>query len=311
MDLFFHQMATLDDKLLGEKLHYYCSSSSSEDEGEDGVGALGGGGGGDGAPAPGPRGPSAPGTAGSGSSSNTGPKGVIEDWRKYKQLQAELKEGQDAERVALAKRLTMACRTDREEQEARERQENLADLENLLQDGGEDEFMQSYMLKRMEEMMLATQEANRSKKKFGLIFDLQSGDEFLTTVDNPEDKATLVVVYIYEDGAPGCDATYGCLKQVAKDYSHLKFCRIRASAAGLSRHFKSSGVPAILVYKAGELFASLIRITDALGEDFFVQDLESYLMEHGVLPDKCLLGSSAVRGPSNHAGQPNDGADSD
>ncbi len=26
-------MATLDDKLLGEKLHYYCSSS--EDEGED------------------------------------------------------------------------------------------------------------------------------------------------------------------------------------------------------------------------------------------------------------------------------------
>ena len=26
-------MATLDDKLLGEKIHYYCSSS--EDEGED------------------------------------------------------------------------------------------------------------------------------------------------------------------------------------------------------------------------------------------------------------------------------------
>ena len=26
-------MATLDDKLLGEKLHYYCSSS--EDEGEE------------------------------------------------------------------------------------------------------------------------------------------------------------------------------------------------------------------------------------------------------------------------------------
>ena len=27
-------MSTLDDKLLGEKLHYYCSSSS-EDEAED------------------------------------------------------------------------------------------------------------------------------------------------------------------------------------------------------------------------------------------------------------------------------------
>ena len=29
-------MATLDDKLLGEKLHYYCSSSEDEDEKESG-----------------------------------------------------------------------------------------------------------------------------------------------------------------------------------------------------------------------------------------------------------------------------------
>jgi hypothetical protein len=27
-------MATLDDKLLGEKLHYYCSSSSEDDDGK-------------------------------------------------------------------------------------------------------------------------------------------------------------------------------------------------------------------------------------------------------------------------------------
>ena len=26
-------MATLDDKILGEKLHYYCSSSSEDDDG--------------------------------------------------------------------------------------------------------------------------------------------------------------------------------------------------------------------------------------------------------------------------------------
>ena len=35
-------MATLDDKLLGEKLHYYCSSSEDEgdDEGEGGGGRV-------------------------------------------------------------------------------------------------------------------------------------------------------------------------------------------------------------------------------------------------------------------------------
>ncbi len=28
-------MSTLDDKILGEKLHYYCSSSEDEDNNED------------------------------------------------------------------------------------------------------------------------------------------------------------------------------------------------------------------------------------------------------------------------------------
>jgi hypothetical protein len=30
-------MATLDDKLLGEKLHYYCSSSSEDDDGKNNI----------------------------------------------------------------------------------------------------------------------------------------------------------------------------------------------------------------------------------------------------------------------------------
>ena len=73
-------MATLDDKLLGEKLHYYCSSS--EDEGEDSE--CGGAG----------AGPSSglattTSTEWDGSSANTGPKGVIKDWQRFKQLETE------------------------------------------------------------------------------------------------------------------------------------------------------------------------------------------------------------------------------
>ena len=80
-------MATLDDKLLGEKLHYYCSSS--EDEGEDSeesgvVGGAGGGGGGGGSSSG-----VATSTEWDGSSANTGPKGVIKDWQRFKQLETE------------------------------------------------------------------------------------------------------------------------------------------------------------------------------------------------------------------------------
>ena len=72
------KMATLDDKLLGEKLHYYCSSSEDEgEEEEEGTGVRG------------ESSSVAPSRDWDGSSANTGPKGVIKDWQRYKQLETE------------------------------------------------------------------------------------------------------------------------------------------------------------------------------------------------------------------------------
>ena len=79
-------MATLDDKLLGEKLHYYCSSSEDEggsDTEEGGQSSRAG-------PAPAPAPAPGPG-AWDGSSANTGPKGVLKDWQRYKQLETEMR----------------------------------------------------------------------------------------------------------------------------------------------------------------------------------------------------------------------------
>ena len=72
-------MATLDDKLMGEKLHYYCSSSEDEDDGAPKF-----------VPDNGEEEPgSSRGMGGKLSGANTGPKGVIEDWRRFKQLEKE------------------------------------------------------------------------------------------------------------------------------------------------------------------------------------------------------------------------------
>ena len=102
-------MATLDDKLLGEKLHYYCSSS--EDEAEDNE--------------PAGQGSVAPVSSDGGAAMNTGPKGVIKDWQRYKQLEREERSEQEAEKLALAKRLALTCRTDREDQEAKNKEQSL------------------------------------------------------------------------------------------------------------------------------------------------------------------------------------------
>lgn len=284
-------MATLDDKLLGEKLHYYCSSS--EDEGESGdEGGRGGG--------------SDKTKDDSGlkfypvtdDGPNTGPKGVINDWRRYKQLETEHKEEADAEKLALAKKLALTCRTEKEDSKAKAREEEVdLELEALL----DDDFLENYMAQRMREMMAKTNQT----KKFGNVVDLADGEAFLNQIDE-EDKSVTVIIMIYEPGAEGCEAMNGCVECLAQDYPSVKFCRILSSAAGLSKHFKASGIPALLIYKAGQVLGSFVRMTDQLGTDFFAPDVESILAEHGLLPDREAV-PSIIRGPQKH----NDGGDDD
>ena len=42
---------------------------------------------------------------------------------------------------------------------------------------------------------------------------------------------------------------------------------------------KSYGVPALLVYKGGNLMATFVSLTKEFGEDFFANEVESFLIE--------------------------------
>jgi len=278
-------MATLDDKLLGEKLHYYCSSSEDEgDNGDSDNDDL------EDSPvqvpsAPPPVGPTSGRGGGSG---NTGPKGVLKDWRRFKQLETEKRQEAEEEKLALAKKLSLTCRTTKEDEEASKEAELDLELEALL----EDEYLETYMARRMKEMMEATQ---NSVKRFGKLIELPTGESFLSHVDD-EDKKVTVIVLIHEPGVAGCGAMMACLSCLAPEHPSVKFCSILSSAARLSQHFKVSGVPALLVYRAGQLVGSWVRLTDLLGEDFFSGDLEQFLVEHGMLQDRDII-PSRVRGP--------------
>ena len=42
----------------------------------------------------------------------TGPKGVLTDWREYKRLETEKREDQEKQRLELAKKLSITCRSE-------------------------------------------------------------------------------------------------------------------------------------------------------------------------------------------------------
>jgi hypothetical protein len=215
---------------------------------------------------------------------------VLKDWQRFKQLENEKRESQEAERLELIKKLSLTCQSTLEEEKERELDK---EMEGLLQD----EFLKEYMQNRMKEMMAKIEELPR----YGSVVHLSTGEAFLDAVDK-ESKDVTVMIVLYEEKAAGCEAMLGCLTTLAQEHQHVKFCAIKASAAGLSIHFKISGVPALLVYKGGSLVGNFVRMTDEFGEEFYAGDVESFLIEHGMLPDKSLVPQIIRESSSGHVG---------
>ena len=267
-------MTTFDDKLLGEKTHYYCSSDSEDDPDEDSDKTTS--------------------TSNSttfipssvlneweGSSTNTGPKGVIKDWQRYKQLESEKREEQELERLALMKKLSLTCQSTKDEEKM---QHDEDELERELQELLDDKILEEFKVLHMQQMM----EQHSIKKKYGTLIEIKTGQEYLDAVDQTE-KTTTVFMYIYNQNDKCCKLMYDCFGGLAAEYPEVKFCSVEVSIAGLSRHFERRGVPAVLIYKDGSLVGNFVRLTDELGDEFVTSDVENFLLEHGMLPDHSLI----------------------
>uniref|UniRef100_A0A0B7BRP4 Phosducin domain-containing protein n=1 Tax=Arion vulgaris TaxID=1028688 RepID=A0A0B7BRP4_9EUPU len=295
---------SLDDKLLGEKVHYYCSSSEDEggedsDMGHDdeeesrsyntashGAGPL---------PSPAQQ------SDGYGNVTNTGPKGVIKDWREYKRLETEKQAEQEKERASLAQKLSLTCRSHLNDELERKKDEQfLAELEEL-----EDEFLKEYRNKRIEEMRRALAEV----PKFGKLIALTS-ETFLQEVDG-ENPGVTVLVHIYGQSVTACETMNGCLTCLASEYPTVKFCKLSASESRMSFKFAEEGVPALLVYKNKELVGNFIRLRDEFGDEFFASDVEGFLQEHGFLPNQDSAFAMKGRHTEEMQGSQNQGSDSD
>lgn len=149
------------------------------------------------------------------------------------------------------------------------------------EDADDEEFLEQYRQQRMAEMRLAL----AGDRHFAQVVDIGSGEEFLRAVDE-EGRGTLVIIHIYEPEVLACQAMEGCLLCLAQQYPQVKFCRVLGSDIGTSAQFRASALPALLMYRGGELVGNLVRVSDQLGNDFYATDVEALLQEYGLLPDK-------------------------
>lgn len=282
---------SLDDQLLGEKVHNYCSSSEDEEEdvtNEDSATP--------GAPAPDFK------SIANGNVTNTGPKGVLNDWRQFKKLENEKRVEKEVEKAALAKKLSLTCRSHLEDQKEQYKDKQFLNEVSQL----DDDFLNEYRIKRLEEMRKSMQ----SMPTFGKLTDLSS-ENFVQAIDN-ENKNVTIIVHLWEHNKPGCDRMNGCLQQLAEEYNTVKFCRITANEAKLSHRFSIDGVPAFLIYKGGDVVGNFINLNNEFGQEFYPSDVEGFLLEHGFLPDQsAILGSRPISSIKNAIHKKYDSDDDD
>ncbi|XP_038574829.1 phosducin a [Micropterus salmoides] len=205
---------------------------------------------------------------------HTGPKGVINDWRRFKL------DSVDQTAPQRKRELLRQMSSPREDDKERLNRKMSVQEYELIQD--EDErCLKRYRKQCMQEM----HERLSFGPTFEVVYELESGEAFLEVIEK-EHRLTPVVVHIYQHGVKGCEQLNSCLDCLASEYPSVKFCRIDAVATGAAERFSSEVLPALLVYKAGELLGNFLAVTKHFNEDFFATDVEAFLNGYGLLPEK-------------------------
>ncbi|XP_053106023.1 phosducin-like [Hemicordylus capensis] len=216
---------------------------------------------------------------------HTGPKGVISDWRKFK-LESEDKHALPvSKKEILIRQMSSPYRShSRDDKDTRERFSRKMSVQEyeLINDKKEDEgCLQKYHKRCMQDM----HQRLSFGPKYGYLSELQNGEQFLEAVEK-ERKTITIIVHIYEDGIKGCEALSNSLTCLAAEYPVVKFCKIKASNTGAGDRFSTDVLPTLLVYRGGELVSNFISVTEHFNEEFFAVDVETFLNEYGLLPEK-------------------------
>ncbi|KAF3835339.1 hypothetical protein F7725_027897 [Dissostichus mawsoni] len=212
----------------------------------------------------------------------TGPKGVINDWRRFK-LESMDQENLAPAKKELLRQMSTPGKPKEDGKSALNRKMSVQEYELLKE---EDEgCLKKYRKRCMQEM--------HDKLSFGPRFEgvheLDSGEAFLEVIEK-EHYSTVVVVHIYKVGVKGCEELNNCLDCLALEYPSVKFCRIDAVSSGAAERFSDEVLPTLLVYKAGDLLGNFLACTQHLTGEFFATDVEAFLNSYGLLPEKGLAG---------------------
>eukprot|EP00210_Caulerpa_lentillifera_P004298 g4101.t1 len=114
-------------------------------------------------------------------------------------------------------------------------------LEDLEDDFDDDQFLEQYRKKRLEEL----RNQKKSNIEFGNLIEIK-GSQFITQVTEMS-ESTWIIVLLYQPRSEKCEMLESCLGELAADFPTTKFVKILSEECipGYPSHL----LPTILVYR--------------------------------------------------------------
>lgn len=210
---------------------------------------------------------------------NTGPKGVINDYKAHKRYQKEERRRNEAERQAVLNRITkgttvpftlpalnpsghLECESDA-----------CSDCENDDEDLVDDAILTQYAKMRMKEM----QEAACKREIYGEL-EYITPERFVTLIskaDNTNIKSSMLV-HLYHPDNYACELFNSQLEILARKLVHIKFTAMVANEADAS--IKTADLPVVLVFR-GQEQEVIVDVARLLNGEFTLNQVEAFINE--------------------------------
>ncbi|CAI4231830.1 unnamed protein product [Auanema sp. JU1783] len=195
-----------------------------------------------------------------GTSGNTGPKGVLNDYKDFLEEQKREKAFKTKELLRQAKRGILTGT--REDREAAAEDSEEDDLENLR-------------ARRLREMQKAAQ---------GRMAELTEKSQFTSIIDSCRDQ--LLGILLYEPDVESCNKISHVCKILACDHPQVKFARVKSTILDMSKAFTEKAIPSLQFYQNGELVGNFVQLNSILGLDYNSAMLKRFLKTKRISLDK-------------------------
>ncbi|MCJ1393195.1 hypothetical protein MMC18_006067 [Xylographa bjoerkii] len=196
---------------------------------------------------------------------NTGPKGVIADAKSFDRARKR-----SFRQTLQAFSSNLSGNVFGEKQKAPSpgpRSREGSSSSEFSQDDDEAEFMRTWRANRMTEMQSTTSRDHRtrrlspSQRRYGHVVTVDPLG-YLDAVDRVTAE-TIVVVLIFDSQSTISGMFEDALVQIARKHEFTRFIKL----SYLDAEMDPISVPAVLVYKAGDLIANLVSIVDEMPVD--------------------------------------------